>query len=73
MIPSSIEGAVSSKALMYVPGNAPYDFYIKDCTGGLQLYSSGMMILENCEDPLLFWSKTRASWFLYGLMMCWRQ
>lgn len=46
------EGTVSYKALMYVPSKAPYDFYTKDFKGGLQLYSSGVMIMENCEDLL---------------------
>ena len=48
----SAEGAVSFKALLYIPGKAPYDFYSKDYKGGLQLYSSGVMIMENCEDLL---------------------
>ncbi len=48
----SAEGTVSFKALLYIPGKAPYDFYSKDYKGGLQLYSSGVMIMENCEDLL---------------------
>ena len=52
IIHSSAEGSVSFKALMYVPGKAPYDFYTKDFKHGLQLYSSGVMIMENCEDLL---------------------
>ena len=51
-IHSSAEGSVSFKALMYVPSKAPYDFYTKDFRHGLQLYSSGVMIMENCEDLL---------------------
>ena len=48
----SAEGAVSYKALLYIPGKAPYDFYSKDFKRGLQLYSSGVLIMENCEDLL---------------------
>ncbi len=48
----SAEGSVSYKALLYIPAKAPYDFYTKDYKGGLQLYSSGVMIMENCEDLL---------------------
>ena len=49
----SAEGSsVSYKALMYIPSKAPYDFYTKDYKAGLQLYSSGVMIMENCEDLL---------------------
>jgi len=51
-IHSSAEGSVSFKALLYVPGKAPYDYYSKDFKRGLQLYSSGVMIMENCEDLL---------------------
>ena len=46
------EGSVSFKALLYIPAKAPYDFYTKDSKRGLQLYSSGVMIMENCEDLL---------------------
>ena len=52
VIHSSAEGTVSFKALLYIPGKAPYDFYTKDFKRGLQLYSSGVMIMENCEDLL---------------------
>ncbi len=52
VIHSSAEGTVSFKALLYIPGKAPYDFYTKDYKAGLQLYSSGVMIMENCEDLL---------------------
>ena len=51
-IHSSAEGTVSFKALMYVPSKAPYDFYTKDYKHGLQLYSSGVMIMESCADLL---------------------
>ena len=51
-IHSSVEGNVSFKALLYVPGKAPYDFYTKDYKQGLQLYSSGVMIMDSCEDLL---------------------
>ena len=46
----SVEGAVTYKALLYIPAKAPYDFYTKDYKKGLQLYSSGVMIMEHCED-----------------------
>ena len=46
------EGTVSFKALLYIPGKAPFDFYSKDFKRGLQLYSSGVMIMESCEDLL---------------------
>ena len=49
---TSSEGNVSFKALLYIPGKAPYDFYTKDFKRGLQLYSAGVMIMESCEELL---------------------
>ena len=46
------EGTVSFKALLFIPGKAPFDFYTKDHKRGLQLYSSGVLIMENCEELL---------------------
>ena len=51
-IHTSAEGSVTFKALLYIPGKAPYDFWTKEHKSGLQLYSSGVMIMENCEDLL---------------------
>ena len=48
----STEGSVTFKALLYIPGKAPYDFYTREFKPGLQLYSSGVMIMENCEELL---------------------
>ena len=48
----SVEGAVTYRALLSIPSKAPYDFYTKDFKKGLQLYSSGVMIMEHCEDLL---------------------
>ena len=49
-IHTSAEGTISYKALLFIPGRAPYDFYTKDFKRGLQLYSSGVMIMDACED-----------------------
>ncbi len=48
----SAEGTVSFKALLYIPGKAPFDFYSREFKPGLQLYSAGVMIMDNCEDLL---------------------
>ena len=48
----SAEGMVTYKALLYIPEKAPFNFYSKDYKRGLQLYSSGVMIMESCEDLL---------------------
>ena len=52
VIHASVEGAVTYKALLYIPARAPYDFNTKDFKKGLQLYSSGVLIMENCADLL---------------------
>ena len=52
VIHTSAEGTVSFKALLYIPEKAPFDFYSKEFKSGLQLYSSGVMIMENCADLL---------------------
>jgi molecular chaperone HtpG len=46
------EGVVSYDALLFIPKNPPYDFYAKEFQRGLQLYSSGVMIMEKCADLL---------------------
>ncbi|HPR39744.1 MAG TPA: molecular chaperone HtpG [Oscillospiraceae bacterium] len=44
------EGVVSYKALIFIPSEAPYDYYSRDFQKGLQLYSSGVLIMEKCAD-----------------------
>ena len=46
------EGALTYDALLFIPGRAPYDLYSKDYEKGLALYSSGVLIMEKCEDLL---------------------
>ena len=52
VIHTSAEGAVTYKALLYIPPKAPYDFYTREYQKGLQLYSSGVMIMDKCADLL---------------------
>ncbi|MCD8211541.1 MAG: molecular chaperone HtpG, partial [Oscillospiraceae bacterium] len=52
VIHSSAEGMVSYKALLYIPSQAPYDFYTQTYEKGLQLYSSGVLIMDKCADLL---------------------
>lgn len=51
-IVTSVEGVVMYKALLFIPSQAPYDYYTKEYKKGLQLYSSGVLIMENCEELL---------------------
>lgn len=47
-----VEGVVTYKALLFIPSQAPYDYYTKEYKKGLQLYSSGVLIMDNCEELL---------------------
>ena len=51
-VSASVEGAVSYNALLFVPARAPFDYYTKEYKKGLQLYTSGVLIMECCEDLL---------------------
>ena len=52
VIHTSAEGAVTYKAMLYIPAQTPYDFYTREYQKGLQLYSSGVMIMDKCADLL---------------------
>ena len=44
------EGAVQYKAMLFIPSRAPYDYFTKEYEKGLQLYTSGVMIMDKCSD-----------------------
>ncbi|MBQ9316904.1 MAG: molecular chaperone HtpG [Atopobiaceae bacterium] len=46
------EGSISYDALLFIPGEAPFDLYSKDYEKGLALYSAGVLIQEKCADLL---------------------
>jgi len=48
----SADGAVVYNAILFVPENAPYDYYTKEFEKGLELYSNGVLIMEKCGDLL---------------------
>ena len=48
----AVEGNLEYKALVYVPAKPPMDFYTNDFKKGLQLYSSGVLIMEQCQELL---------------------
>ena len=52
VIHTSAEGAVTYKAMLYIPAATPYDFYTREYEKGLQLYSSGVLIMDKCADLL---------------------
>ncbi len=51
-ITTASEGTVTFNALLFIPGQAPYDFYTREYEKGLQLYSSGVLIMDKCADLL---------------------
>ena len=52
VIRTSVEGVSSYTALLFIPGHTPFDYYTKDYEKGLQLYSSGVMIMDKCKELL---------------------
>lgn len=51
-IHTSAEGAVTYKALLYIPSAVPYNYYSKNYEKGLKLYTNGVLITDRCEDLL---------------------
>ena len=51
-IHTSVEGQCSYQSILYIPSHLPYDYYTKEYEKGLQLYSSGVLIMEKCSDLL---------------------
>ena len=52
VITQKSEGTATFTALMFIPSHAPFNYYTKDYEKGLELYSSGVMIMEKCADLL---------------------
>ena len=52
VITQKSEGTATYSALLFIPSRAPYNYYTKDFEKGLELYSSGVMIMEKCADLL---------------------
>ena len=46
------EGTATYNALLFIPAKAPFNYYTQDYEKGLELYSSGVMIMEKCKDLL---------------------
>ena len=51
-ITQKLEGTATYNALMFIPAHAPFNYYTKDYEKGLELYSSGVLIMEKCADLL---------------------
>lgn len=44
------EGAVTYKAMLFIPSKAPYGYFTKDFEKGLELYTSSVLIMNKCAD-----------------------
>ena len=49
---TSAEGAATYSALLFIPKTAPMDYYTREFEKGLQLYASGVLIMDKCADLL---------------------
>ena len=52
VITSSVEGITAYKALLFIPGHTPYDYYTESYEKGLSLYANGVLIMDRCGDLL---------------------
>ena len=50
VIHTSVEGQCKYDALLYIPSKLPFNYYSEEFERGLQLYSSGVLIMDRCED-----------------------
>ncbi|MFA9555757.1 molecular chaperone HtpG [Evansella sp. AB-rgal1] len=48
----SVDGMLRYNAILYIPENIPFDYYSKEFEKGLELYSSGVLIMDKCADVL---------------------
>ena len=48
----SADGAVVYNAILFIPGQTPFDYYTKEYEKGLELYSNGVLIMNKCADLL---------------------
>ncbi len=52
VIRMNTEGSATFNALLFIPSQAPFNYYTKDYEKGLKLYASGVLITECCADLL---------------------
>ncbi len=50
VITQKSEGTATFTALLFIPAHTPFDYYTKEFEKGLELYSSGVMIMEKCGE-----------------------
>ncbi|WP_404444703.1 molecular chaperone HtpG [Sutcliffiella horikoshii] len=48
----SVDGTIRYNSILYIPESIPFDYYSKEFEKGLELYSSGVLIMNKCADLL---------------------
>lgn len=52
IIHSKVEGAVEYTTVLFIPSHAPFDFYQRESTSGIRLYSKNVFVMDNYKDLL---------------------
>ena len=52
IIHTKAEGAVEYTTLLFIPAHAPFDFYQREMTSGIRLYSKNVFVMDNYQDLL---------------------
>lgn len=47
-----VDGMVRYDSILFIPSKTPYNFYTPEYEKGLELYSSGVLIMQKCADLL---------------------
>jgi len=47
---TNVEGQLTYKALIYIPGKAPMNLYSEKYEKGLQLYAKGVFVMDKCKE-----------------------
>ena len=70
VIVSRTEGTATYTALLFVPGQTPYDYYTKEYEKGLALYASGVMIMEKCAEGIVLVEEYAAKGSVMAVSVC---
>lgn len=52
IVHSKVEGAVEYTTVLFIPAHAPFDFYQREATSGIRLYSKNVFVMDNYKDLL---------------------
>ena len=52
IVHSKVEGAVEYTTVLFIPAHAPFDFFQRESTSGIRLYSKNVFIMDNCKELL---------------------